>query len=68
MCLFMILFHILVYVPIAHAIWHPLGFLFELGDLDFAGGNVVHITSGVAGLMSSIIIGNRRGFPDEKFK
>lgn len=62
MVLFMCLWHIVVYCPIAHASWHPDGFLFQAGVLDFAGGNVVHIASGVAGLVSVAIVGNRRGF------
>lgn len=50
MVLFIILWHLTVYFPLAHATWHPDGFLYEAGVLDFAGGNVVHISSGVAGL------------------
>lgn len=68
MVVFMCLWHILVYCPIAHANWHQDGFLFQAGCLDFAGGNVVHIASGIAGLCSVAIVGNRRGFnqPSEK--
>ena len=62
MVVFMCLWHIVVYCPIAHASWHPDGFLYQAGVLDFAGGNVVHIASGVAGLVSVAIVGNRRGF------
>ena len=68
MVLFIILWHLTVYCPLAHATWHPDGFLYQAGVLDFAGGNVVHISSGVAGLVSVVVVGNRRGFnqPAEK--
>eukprot|EP01041_Mallomonas_annulata_P000239 gene239-433_t len=68
MLVFMFFWHILVYCPIAHANWHPNGFLFKIGCMDFAGGNVVHISSGIAGLMSTIVIGNRQGFGTERFE
>lgn len=67
MLVFMGLWHILVYCPIAHWNWHPNGFLNMAGVMDFAGGNVVHISSGIAGLMSSIVVGNRNGFGVDKF-
>jgi len=68
MVLFMILWHVTVYCPLAHSMWHPDGFLYQAGALDFAGGNVVHISSGISGLVSVAIVGNRRGFnqPAEK--
>jgi len=68
MLLFMGIWHILVYCPIAHANWHPNGFLARDGCMDFAGGNVVHISSGVAGLVSAIVIGKRQGFGTERFE
>ena len=68
MLIFMGLWHIVVYCPIAHSVWHQQGFLFQAGALDFAGGNVVHIASGVSGLVSSIVIGNRRGFGKQRFE
>ena len=68
MLVFMVLWHTFVYCPIAHWNWHPDGFLYQLGCLDFAGGNVVHISSGVAGFMSTIVIGNRKGFGKERFE
>jgi Amt family ammonium transporter len=68
MMLFMFLWHWIVYCPIAHWNWHPNGWLFKLGAIDFAGGNVVHIASGMAGLASVIIVGNRRGFLKKEFK
>ncbi|MBY0431054.1 MAG: ammonia channel protein, partial [Rhodospirillales bacterium] len=49
-----------VYVPIAHMVWGPKGFLLDAGVLDFAGGTVVHINAGVAGLVAALVIGKRR--------
>ena len=54
----------LVYVPVAHWVWGG-GFLAKMGFLDFAGGTVVEINSGVAGLVAALVIGKRRGFPQE---
>jgi len=68
MCLFMAMWHVIVYCPLAHIMWHPDGFLFELGSLDFAGGCVVHISSGIAGLMSAIVLGNRRGWMPKDYE
>ena len=51
-----------VYLPIAHMVWFSDGYLFGLGALDFAGGTVVHINSGVAGLVGAILIGKRIGY------
>ncbi|MGO4527203.1 ammonium transporter [Microvirga sp. 2MCAF35] len=51
-----------VYLPIAHMVWFSEGYLFGLGALDFAGGTVVHINSGVAGLVGALIIGKRIGY------
>jgi ammonium transporter, Amt family len=67
MLVFISVWHTIVYCPIAHSVWHPQGFLFKAGVLDYAGGNVVHISSGMAGLASTIVIGNRRGFGIERF-
>ena len=58
------LWAVLVYAPIAHWVWGPDGFLNDAGVLDFAGGTVVHINSGVAGLMAALVMGKRRGFRD----
>lgn len=52
--LFIVLFSILIYAPLAHWTWHPEGFLFKLGVLDFAGGSVVHMSAGFAALAASI--------------
>ena len=56
-----------VYCPIAHSSWHTDGFMFQHGVMDFAGGNVVHISSGMAGLMTTIVIGPRKGFGKHRF-
>ncbi|WP_408639629.1 ammonium transporter [Roseomonas populi] len=62
MVLFTILWLIIVYAPIAHWVWHPNGWLFALGALDFAGGTVVHINAGVAGLVAAVVLGRRVGY------
>jgi Amt family ammonium transporter len=54
--LFIVLFSLLVYTPLAHWTWHPEGFLFKLGVLDFAGGTVVHMSAGWAALASAIYL------------
>ncbi|MDP9128095.1 MAG: ammonium transporter [Pseudomonadota bacterium] len=59
MLVFMGLWSLIVYAPIAHWVWHPNGILFNAGVLDFAGGTVVHINAGVAGLVAAIFIGKR---------
>lgn len=62
---FMALWSIIVYAPIAHWVWHPNGFLFKEGVLDYAGGTVVHINAGVAGLVTALVVGKRVGFPQQ---
>ncbi|MBP2296645.1 ammonium transporter [Azospirillum rugosum] len=64
---FTALWSLVVYAPIAHWVWYPTGFLFGLGVLDFAGGTVVHINAGVAGLVAALVIGKRKGYPNENF-
>lgn len=59
--LFIALWSLVVYYPMAHMVWGSGGFLAELGAVDFAGGNVVHISSGVSGLVLAILLGRRRG-------
>ena len=59
------LWTLLVYSPVAHWVWHPNGWIFELGALDFAGGTVVHINAGVAGLVAAIVLGKRIGYGTE---
>ena len=57
--LFTALFSLLVYAPIAHWSWHPEGFLFKMGALDFAGGTVVHISAGCAALAGALVLKRR---------
>ncbi len=59
--LFIIAWATLVYDPLAHWVWGTGGFLRNLGALDFAGGTVVHISSGVSGLIAAILLGKRKG-------
>lgn len=59
---FMGLWSILIYSPIAHWVWAPSGWLFGLGVLDFAGGTVVHINAGIAGLVAALVLGKRAGY------
>ena len=61
LCLFMALWLLVVYVPIAHWVWGG-GFLGSKGVLDFAGGTVVHINAGVAGLVTALVLGKRKGY------
>ncbi len=64
---FMGAWSLLVYAPIAHWVWGPGGFLGDAGVLDFAGGTVVHINAGVAGLVASLVLGKRKGYGVEMF-
>jgi Amt family ammonium transporter len=59
---FNVLWSLLVYAPVAHWVWHPNGWIFALGALDFAGGTVVHINAGVAGLVCAVVLGRRVGY------
>jgi Amt family ammonium transporter len=54
--IFLVLFSLFIYAPLAHWTWHPEGFLFKLGVLDFAGGTVVHMSAGFAALIASIYL------------
>ena len=58
--LFMVLFCVVVYAPLAHWTWHPDGFLFNLGVLDFAGGTVVHMSAGWAALAGALYLRRRK--------
>jgi len=68
MLIFITLWHFCVYCPTAHSVWHPEGFLFKAQALDYAGGCVVHISSGVSGLVAAIVIGKRKGFGTTTFE
>lgn len=63
---FIVLFSLLVYAPIAHWTWHPEGFLFKWGALDFAGGTVVHISAGCAALAGALVLKRRQSHIDQK--
>jgi len=66
MCVFMVLWSILVYCPIAHVVWSATGVVgTTIGAIDFAGGTVVHINAGVAGLVCALVLGKRVGYGQE---
>ncbi len=62
---FISLWSLLVYVPVAHWVWASDGWLFKLKALDFAGGTVVHVTAGGAALVASLVVGKRLKYPQE---
>ena len=62
---FVCLWSLLVYAPVAHWVWNPNGWLAARGVLDFAGGTVVHINAGISGLVAALMIGPRAGFGKE---
>jgi Amt family ammonium transporter len=62
---FMAVWSLVVYAPIAHWVWAPGGWLLELGALDFAGGTVVHVNAGVAALAAALLYGRRAGYGRE---
>lgn len=64
--LFIVLFSLLVYAPVAHWSWHPEGFLAKMGVWDFAGGTVVHITAGCAALAGAMVLKRRRSHIEQK--
>lgn len=64
---FMFFWILLVYVPVAHWVWEPTGWLAAKGALDFAGGTVVHINAGAAGLACAYMLGQRKGYGKEPF-
>ena len=73
MLMFMVLWSLVVYLPMAHMVWGPGGLMnaFEgglIGCLDFAGGTVVHISSGVSALVCALVIGKRRGYPSDAMR
>jgi ammonium transporter, Amt family len=64
--LFIVLFSLLVYAPLAHWTWHPQGFLLQMGVLDFAGGTVVHISAGCAALAGALVLKRRQSHIEHK--
>ena len=62
-CAFTLLWSTLVYDPIAHWVWGEGGWLAKMGALDFAGGTVVHLSSGISALVTAVVIGKRTGYP-----
>ncbi|MCX7375775.1 MAG: ammonium transporter [Alphaproteobacteria bacterium] len=65
LCVFTVLWSLLVYSPVAHWVWAPTGWIFALGAADFAGGTVVHINAGVAGLVCALVLGKRLGYGND---
>ena len=65
---FVILWSVIVYYPLAHMVWGEGGFLAAIGSVDFAGGNVVHISSGVTALVMALILGRRRGYEHTAYR
>jgi ammonium transporter, Amt family len=59
--IFMVLWSTLIYMPIAHWVWNPQGWLHNLGAIDFAGGIVVHISAGLSALAAALVVGRRKG-------
>jgi Amt family ammonium transporter len=64
--IFIMLWCLLVYVPVAHWVWAEGGWLYGLGALDFAGGTVVHLTAGISALVCALVIGKRLKYPQER--
>ncbi|TAN46864.1 MAG: ammonium transporter, partial [Rhodospirillales bacterium] len=62
MLAFIVLWLLGVYIPVAHMVWGPGGLMLGMGTMDFAGGTVVHINAGVAGLVAALVLGKRKGF------
>ena len=68
MLVFIGLWTLVVYAPVAHWVWEPSGWLAQMGALDFAGGSVVHVNAGVAGLVCAWFLGRRTGYGREPFE
>lgn len=68
MLVFIGLWTLVVYAPVAHWVWEPGGWLAQMGALDFAGGSVVHVNAGVAGLVCAWFLGRRTGYGREPFE
>ena len=62
---FSVLWLLLIYAPVAHWVWHPGGWLAQMGQMDFAGGTVVHVLAGSTGLVTAMVVGKREGFGTE---
>ena len=62
---FAVLWLLLIYAPVAHWVWHPGGWLAQMGQMDFAGGTVVHVLAGSTGLVTAMVVGKRAGFGTE---
>ncbi len=65
-CVFILLWATLVYDPLAHWVWGSGGWLLKIGALDFAGGTVVHLSSGISALVLALFLGTRKGYPHER--
>ena len=66
--IFIIVWSIIVYYPMAHMVWGHGGFLAEIGSVDFAGGNVVHISSGVSALVLCLVLGKRKDYDHANYR
>lgn len=65
--IFGVLWALVIYAPVCHWVWAPGGWLMKLGVMDFAGGVVVHVSSGIAALCCAIVLGRRKGYGREEF-
>lgn len=65
---FILFWSLLVYYPLAHMVWGQGGFLAEIGSVDFAGGNVVHISSGISALLLCLFLGKRKGYGEQAYR
>ena len=64
----MLIWSVIVYYPMTHMVWGDGGFLAAIGSVDFAGGDVVHISSGISALVLAIILGRRRGYEHTTYR
>jgi Amt family ammonium transporter len=67
-CLFVTLWSVLIYSPIAYWVWNANGWLFKHAVMDFAGGTVVHANAGIAGVVLALVLGKRKGWPGGDFR
>lgn len=68
MLIFTCFWHLIVYCAICHIVWHPNGFLYKAGNLDYAGGGVVHLSSGISGMVFAFVLGTREGFGMDRYE